>query len=380
MRVLIDARKIDDGGIGTYIRNLVTGILEVGTAAEVGIICGASRTIPAQWRGAVAVHLDETPCYSLSELLLFPRKSLLRQYDLFHVPHYTLPLALDVPTVVTVHDLIHVNHPETWYHRFVASRLVRSALRRADRVLTVSEATRRELVDLVGGDPRVLGKIRVVPNALAQEFAAYETGDHRTAEPYLLSVCSTEKAHKGTRELLEAFSILKSHSSRTRSSRSGAAIKLKVVGKGASAQRLRSMPVAANDDIEFLGEVSSAELCRLYAGATALVVASRAEGFCLPVLEAQARHVPVISTPIPAVEDLVTHQDTLADDFSPQALAQAMRRALERGASPVTEEMRGQYARHLARFDRQKVAAEVLSVYGEAIEGEGRSAGCEVVR
>ena len=370
MRVLIDARKIDDGGIGTYIRNLVTGILELGTA-EVGILCGGSRNIPAQWRGAVEVHPDDTPCYSLSELFLFPRRSLVRQYDLFHVPHYTLPFALDIPTVITVHDLIHVNHPETWYHRFIASRLVRSALRRADRVLTVSEATRRELVDLVGGDPRVLGKIRVVPNALSPEFASVDIGDRNVGEPYLLSVCSTDKAHKGTPELLEAFSILKTDSGRVRSSKPGAAIKLKVVGKGASVQRLKSMSTAANNDVEFLGEVSNAELCRLYAGATALVVASRAEGFCLPVLEAQARHVPVISTPIPAVEDLVTYQDTLADDFSPQALAQAMRRALEKGASAVTDEIRAQYARHLARFDRQKVAAEVLAVYGEAIEGVG---------
>lgn len=365
MRVLVDARKVDDGGIGTYIRNLVCGLLEH-RDVEVGAICASASVHPPEWAGRVTLHHDDTRCYSFSEFLLFPKRDLLAQYDLFHVPHYTLPVGLPIPTVITVHDLIHVTHPPSWYHPLVAARLIRSSVRRATRVLTVSGATERALVEFMGGGRSVSEKIRVVPNAIAP-ISGGRTDVVLAHSPYLLSVCSTAKPHKGMRELLEAFGILKSQRrARAGNTANYQGLKLKVVGRGANPERLRSFDDIANDDVEFLGEVSSDELDRLYAGATALVVPSRAEGFCLPVIEAQARSIRVVSTPIPAVEELMTPQDTLADDFSPGALAHAMQRAL---GEPVSSEaaVAQEYARHLARFDRKKLAAEVISVYQEAL-------------
>ncbi|NDC36740.1 MAG: glycosyltransferase family 1 protein [Proteobacteria bacterium] len=382
MRVLVDARKIDDGGIGTYTRNLVAGALEH-AKVEIGVLCGSDRTLPTEWQGKVTVHHDDTPCYSLSEMFLFPKHEVAVRYDLLHVPHYTLPHRLPIPAVVTVHDLIQVTHPARWYHPMIASRLIQSALRRARRVLTVSSAIQRDLAGFVQGDESITSKIRVVPNALDPQFCAQKSEAESTrpsTAPYLLSVCSTAKPHKGTHQLLEAFSMLTRgmHKGSRGDERAGcgADLQLKVVGRGATPERLAALGDGVQRNVEFLGEVDAQKLARLYASATALVVPSLAEGFCLPVLEAQAFGVPVVTTPIPAVEDLVTQFDTVAEGFSPRALAEAMQRALQRSDNQGPEEVSSEYRRHLARFDRKRLAGEVVSVYQEALN-DGVNSGQE---
>jgi len=372
MQVLVDARKIADGGIGTYIRNLVSGLIEQ-PGVELGVLTRSDANLPAGWRERIAIHVDDTRPYSLSEMFLFPDREVLSSYDLMHIPHYTLPFLLPKPAVITVHDLIHVTHPESWMHSLLAPQLIRSALSRAARVLTVSKASERALCEFVGDKEAIRSKIRVVPNAIDPALLERRASPYVAGAPYILSVCSTAKPHKGTTELLEAFDLLK----RDRRVEGVAELKLIVVGRGATRERQQQLGVLEQSDIEFMGEVSSESLAALYDGARALVVPSRVEGFCLPVLEAQARRIPVVTTPIPAVEDLVTSRDTIAEDFTAIALARAIGSCLVSGTDSKNPASEDEYQRHLSRFDRRLLAAEVLSVYQEILNeaAEGSAEG-----
>ncbi|MDP1591075.1 MAG: glycosyltransferase, partial [Prosthecobacter sp.] len=123
--------------------------------------------------------------------------------------------------------------------------------------------------------------------------------------------------------------------------------------------------------VHLLGMVSREDLCQLYAAADALVVASYAEGFCLPVLEAHVCGTPVIARPVPAVLELLSASDTVCTDFSLNALQDALVDFSGRAHSGLTlseAEISGQ----LECFSAVNTAARVLEVYREALGLKGR--------
>jgi glycosyltransferase involved in cell wall biosynthesis len=350
LQILFDGRKLEHGGIGVYAHNLIAGLVETPGVA-VTVIGDPAVIARHSWAPAVTTVADVTRPYSFAELCLLGRRLRRQACDVFHTPHYVLPLGLEVPTVVTVHDLIQVRQPERFYYPLVAGGLVRSALRRADRVVTVSEASRRDLVEF-SGDPAVVGKITVVPNAIDPVFldARAETPERE----YLLAVLSMAKPHKGLASLLEAFAWARARSVRA------ARTELVIVGYGADkdavTERARHAGIA--DGVRVLGRVDHPTLAALYAGARGLVCPSRAEGFCLPVLEAHGAGTPVVVTPVPAVRELVTPADIVCDDFSTGALGRGILALLDR-ATAVTID-RGVIGE---RFGRAGVAARTLEIY-----------------
>ncbi|MCB0360540.1 MAG: glycosyltransferase family 4 protein, partial [Bdellovibrionales bacterium] len=314
LSVVIDARKVGDGGIGVYIENLVDGLLDLGLidAGELDLHLlvtpefefgkGSSevQACAERWRGKVQTVVEYAKKYSLSEYLQIGRRhrALFRKADVFHAPHYTLPLNIGCPTVVTVHDVIHVSHPETFYHRPVSAFLISSALQRATEVITVSHASAQVLKNLVR-DPGKL--IHVIPNAVRREIGQSTPREievlkrsRRIHRPYCMFV-GNDRPHKGFRELVDAWMILK----RRLRERGFQTPELFAVGNRFQPSTLRLVSSCGlADDIRFLGEVGTVELGHLYCGARAVIVPSRVEGFGLPALEGMASGVPVICTPV----------------------------------------------------------------------------------
>jgi len=379
LRVLLDARKLWDGGIGVYTENLIAGLLQQPGIALTLIVPPAVAASPRfaryPWSGMVGILEDASPGYSYDELFRFAQRIPFRRYDLYHVPHYTLPFGVPIPSVITVHDLIHIQHPERMYYPLIAKSLIRSALRRATRVLTVSQATLNELKRFYGRNRRVAGKLRLVPNSLDPYFLKdcapqeYLPARFRLHGAYLMSVFSTLKPHKGLRDLLQAFHALKRSAATAAPAlaRAIADLKLVLVGQGmqhpAEVDRLLDH-AGAVEDVYLFGAVSKEDLLNLYAGAAALVVPSLAEGFGLPVIEAQAQGTPVIARPVPALQELLTRRDTLCADFSQAALQRGLSAFIENHVRGETGKSRGTDL--LRRFDRAEVARAVMHVYREA--------------
>ncbi len=366
VRVLLDARKVSDGGIGVYIQNLVRGFAEAGGVSLTLLVKPGER--PAALAGCSLI-VDSSPCYSLDEMLFLARRIPWQRFDLFHTPHYVLPLGVPIPSVVTVHDLIHVEQPERFFYPWVAKRLMCSAVRRASVVLAVSEATRQAVIGLAGAEP---SKIRRIPNAIAPAFLRGSSvldlpAVVAEAGSFFFSLFSNLKPHKGIEDLFEAYRQFKSQGLWRQ--RSATCPKLVIAGIGADAiarsPRLAAL-VGSIGDIMVLGKVGEGQLAALYRRAAAVVVASRLEGFCLPALEAQAVGTPVVCRPVPALCELVTERDVVAADMS----AEGLRDALAEGLQGAAAHGRAPYPAHLALYSPARTAAQVVEAYRAAVATE----------
>ena len=370
-KVLLDGRKLGDGGIGVYIDNLIRGFLEVGNV-DLSVLTSQARVNTLEFRDRVNWVFDEAAPYSVDEMLFMPRRVDFAKFDLFHSPHYTLPFGIPIPKIVTVHDLIHITHPERFYYPFVATRLISSAVRRADGVVAVSRDTRRALMELTGIPEK---KVHFIPNAVSSCVTAASSGRSGAARkyadlsPYVLAVFSNIKPHKGLRDLITAFRSLRSGGANPPSASLNRALKLVLVGYGTeeifNSPELLSL-IGDESNIHILGRVSNEELFALYARSKAVVIPSHAEGFCLPALEAQALGAPLVCRPVPALCELVTDRDVVATDFSINALTAALSQAVQRDI--IHEEGEVIERSRLSEFGRTRIVQQTTELYADVLE------------
>jgi glycosyltransferase involved in cell wall biosynthesis len=260
-----------------------------------------------------------------------------RDADVLHCPTYRGPLRSALPLVVTVHDLAVFRHPEAFnrWTRAYSPRVVPRVLAAASRVIAVSQFTRRELVDVLDVPE---DKIRVVPNGVDDEF----TAEGPVAEGQYVLAVGTLEPRKNLPRLVEA------------ARRSD--VELRVVG----ARGWGGVEVGGNG-VRWLGEVNDEELARLYRGALCVAYPSRYEGFGIPVLEAMACGVPVVTARGTAMEEVADGAAVLVDPDDPADIAAGIERASAERDSLV--------ARGLARaraFRWDAIADATVAVYREA--------------
>jgi glycosyltransferase involved in cell wall biosynthesis len=246
----------------------------------------------------------------------WPLPRLLRRLRpaLVHFQHVVAP-GTRSPVVVTVHDLSFERHPKLMgaRDRFFFRTMVPRSVRRADRVLAVSEETKRDLIERYGADER---KVVVTPNGVDETFSP--EGPARNGRPYLLFVGALQP-RKDPVVAIEALALADPD------------LALVLVGpdKGAAAEARRSVArLGLTGRVEFAGHVEKQELAALYRGAEALVFPSRYEGFGLPVLEAMASGTPVVATSAGAIPEVAGDAAVLVRPGDPVALADGIERAL----------------------------------------------------
>ena len=269
-------------------------------------------------------------------LAALPRRA--RGLDVLHCPSFRAPLRSPVPLVVTVHDLAVLRHPEVFnrWSRTYGRLVVPGVVRAADRVIAVSEFTKRELVEVVGVSP---DRIRVVPNAVAEPF----TSEGAAAEgDYALTV-GTIEPRKNLPRLFEAMKDV--------------GLELRVVGERGWGQ--------SNVDVglhhfRFLGRVSDETLANLYRGARVFVYPSLYEGFGIPVLEAMACGVPVVTNRGGALEELTAGAAVLVDPHDPSSIRAGVEEALAR-----RDELRSAGLERARGFSWAASAAATAAVYRE---------------
>ena len=257
--------------------------------------------------------------------------------DVLHCPTYRGPARSRVPLVVTVHDLAIFRHPEAFnrWTRAYSPRVVTRVLEAAQRVIAVSEFTRRELIELLRVPDE---KIRVVPNAVGDEFT--NVGEAEEGD-YVLAV-GTLEPRKNLARLVEAVQRTKRE--------------LRVVG----ARGWGGVEVGGNG-VRWLGEVSDRELARLYRGAACVAYPSLYEGFGIPVLEAMACGAPVVTTRGTAMEEVADGAAVLVDARDPAEIATGIERA-----ATDRDELVARGLERASQFRWDAVAAATVQVYREA--------------
>jgi glycosyltransferase involved in cell wall biosynthesis len=268
--------------------------------------------------------------------------------------------------VLTVHDVTANVHPG--YFKSLAGARVRwllaRGLRRAFRVLVPTEATRRELLQYYPEtDP---AKIRVIPYGVTQEFPAsadVEPGDWARAlsSDFILYV-GRFHVRKNLERLLEALALMKSRGRRAQ---------MVLAGRDFwSRDRILGKIHALGLEKEVLcpGHLSDAELELLYRRAAVFAYPSLHEGFGFPPLEAMARGVPVLSSNLSAMPEVLSDAALLVDPHDTEAIAAGLTRLLDDGALRAELVRKGKA--RAAEFTWDRTARATLQVYAEAAESE----------
>lgn len=297
--------------------------------------------------------------FSLSQQWAVPRTLHRVNAQVYHSLYLLMPYRTGVPTVLSVNDLIPLTRPaeSTWRARVFFALSLALALRTAQRVITISDHTRR---DLLARFRYPAEHVRTIPLAADARFAPVAQAEilslreaYGLPERFVLYVGSN-KPHKNLVTLIRAWAGVQSDA-------------LLVIA-GAWDPRYPHAKVETalrhlEGRVRWLGPVAEANLPALYAAATAFVFPSLYEGFGLPPLEAMASGTPVVCSEAPALPEVV---GDAALTFPPQdvkALREALQRVLDDAALRETLRVRG--LARAAQFSWARTAQETLAVYRE---------------
>ena len=266
-----------------------------------------------------------------------------------HFQH-SLPLACPSPAVVTVHDLSFERDSSVMGRRdrLIFRTMVPRSVRRAARVLAVSELTKRDLIELCDIPEE---KIVVTPNGVDPAFTP--EGPKADGEAYALFVGALQP-RKDAPAAIEALALL-----------GNGPLRLVVVGQDKGGRAEAERAVERNGlagRVEFRGHVPQQELAALYRGATCLVFPSRYEGFGLPMVESMASGTPVVATTAGAIPEVAGSAAILVEERNPVALAGGIERAIADRERLVAAGLEW-----VKRFTWAETARRTLAVYRELV-------------
>jgi glycosyltransferase involved in cell wall biosynthesis len=318
--VLFDARWIGNSGTGRFareVKNLLPNLEEF--------------------------QRERRPSHPLDPVLL-GMELWQRRPKLFFSPGYNSPVGWPKPFVFTLHDLHHLcvkdnsNALKRAYYKYV----IRPACHRAAFVLTVSEYSKREITAWAGLKEE---KIINVGNGVGLPFTPtgrkYEPG-----YPYLLYVGS-RKPHKNLPRLLEAYSI------------SGIRRDVRLVLSGSVDQHISGKieQLGLSGNVVFINLDADQNLSDVYRGALALVFPSLYEGFGLPPLEAMACGIPVLTSNLCSLPEVVGDAGVLVDPLVVEAIADGIRRLVQ--DSGLRAELRQKGLLRAKEFSWDKTAGRI---------------------
>jgi glycosyltransferase involved in cell wall biosynthesis len=289
------------------------------------------------------------------------------QLDLFYSPDFVLPpVRDDIPTLLTVHDLSFVHFPEAFTPALVRylNQVVPSSISRSSHVLADSQATKDDLVDIWSVPPH---KITVLYSGVSQAFRPVTGKDHINNVrkkyglgdwPYVMSV-GTLQPRKNYEMLIKAFQPVAEKS---------ALCLLIAGGKGWMFERMLAEVEAQGlgDRVFFLGFVDDDDLPALYSEATLFLFASLYEGFGLPLLEAMACGVPVMTSNASSLPEVAGSAAVQLPPDNPNLWTSTMLDLLE-DASWRTELVASGF-RQVRQFTWSKSAQQLLSIIDRMLD------------
>jgi glycosyltransferase involved in cell wall biosynthesis len=353
MNVAIDARLLTTANTGdsSYWKGLVKGLGETEADHRFVLYSNADRPdfIPDDER---LVWRKVAGGGRLWSLWTFPRAA---RADGCAVAHgqYSMSV-LHRRSVTTVHDVSFFIEPG-WFKpkdRWLLQRSVPSSIRRARRVITVSETSRKEIEEHI---PVARDKVTVTYNALGQNVTPMEKAEAKRVveqelgltDPFLLTV-GTRWPRKNLALAIEAFRLASPHLPH----------KLVVTGKPGWGE----LPAA--DRVDFPGYVSDATLSALYSAADLFLLPSRHEGFGIPVLEAFACRCPVLCSSGGALPEVAGDAAHVEPSWRAEDWARAIRALLS--DSSKLDAMRRRGLERLGEFSWVETARRTVGVYEEA--------------
>jgi glycosyltransferase involved in cell wall biosynthesis len=370
MRVIMDGRPLQGAssvrGIGSYERGLLGGFRELPAPPTVSLLLSAHREPPAEVTSARLpsarrIRVVHPTLQPIADTLFVANALRGLRADLYHAIEFGQPWRTRLPVVVTVHDLIPFVMPRDypWVRR--ARVLGLHLVRRADAVIAVSEATRRDILRFTKTDP---ARITVIPEGISPVFqpASTDAIDRlreklRLDRPFLLAV--------GTFDPRKRIALLADVVRRVRQDRD---VVLVIAGDqgtftGTVTGELARASLA--DHSRVIGHVTNDDLIALYTAAAAFVFTSAYEGFGLPPLEAMACGTPAVLFDNSSLPEVSGDAAAVVPDGDAGAMAAAINHILD----DASERERRRFAGHAwaATFTWRRAAELTYETYRGAL-------------
>ncbi|MFH0984237.1 MAG: glycosyltransferase family 1 protein [Candidatus Omnitrophota bacterium] len=355
-RIGLDVRMLQNSGIGTYLRGLLSGLNTLGLDKNIALFGGGQAPFSA-------------PIYSVQEQWQYP--GLLRQCQLWHAPHYNVPLLKGkTRLVVTIHDIIHwlfrkqfLSPLQTAYAGFMLKRAVTSA----EQIIAVSQHTKNDLVEHFQAPAQKITVIHEGVEESCREIPPSELGPafevlrkkYGVPQDFFLYV-GLMKPHKNVLMLTRIFRGLK-ETGQVRAS-------LVLIGRKDKRyppgyQDLASLN--STGGIFYLPTIEAQELKIFYNQALALVHPSLYEGFGLTLLEAMQSGTPVLTTNSSSIPEVVGDAALRFDATDEKALRDALVR-LDQDV-PLRESLRLKGLERVKLFSWKEMARKTAEVYEKAL-------------
>ncbi len=370
-KIAIDARiwRSSTGGIGRYARNLVTELSKIDQENEYTVIITPEdeKEFSLQAKNFKKLVVDIAH-YSYSEQLKLPKILKEENFDLIHFTQFNHPLLYRGKFVVTVHDLIMHLYPsgkqtKSLLHK-VAYRRVMSDTRRANAVIVPSEATKNDLISMLGFPS---SKIVVTPEGSESRFHQASQHDieqvrakYKLPKQYLLFVSRWEH-YKGLPILVQAFERLSAQFPEL-----GLVICGRPVAQSPQVSQLVSDAQRKNPLVVTPGFVSDEDLAPLYSGASVYVHPSWYEGFGIMILEAFAAGAPVVTSNVSSLPEVVGDAGLLVDPRNLEDLTLKISSILKDPS--LAESLKQKGLQRVKDFSWAKMAEQTLSVYRSIID------------
>jgi len=322
MKICIDVRKYFDFGIGTYLRNIIDQFAKISSPHQFFLLAapGDIDNLP-KFPGNFSVIKESAGKYSIREHLTIPAKLRKLEVDLYHSPHYVVPLVKAKPTLTVISDLIHLrfkaNLKRAGAYTY-AKFMIKHALKSSDSVVTISEWSKNDILKMCNFQR---SDINVIYGAVDDRFhkiiddkilrAVFEKVD--IPDQYILYT-GAFKEHKNIARLIQAFSRLKRKQCPF------------LILAGDRLEKYKHLQALINEldlqkNIINPGWLNLEEFNALYSSAAAFIFPSLYEGFGLSPLEAMKCRTPVVSSDAACMPEILGEAALYFDPYSVEDIA-----------------------------------------------------------
>lgn len=360
MRVAIDIQTTlgQPTGFGFYVSNLVSSLRKIKSDVDLITIKPLSSDDLS------------TPQRFLWDQFTFPKLANREKADILHQPCFSAPLFYKNPVVITIHDIINILFADnvSLPSRIFYSKWMPLTYKKASRVITISESTKKDIIKTLGIQEE---KIVVIPLAADKKFMERISREdinkvktkYNLPEKYILHI-GTLEPRKNLGFLIEVFSeVVKDKKTHDWN--------LVITGKKGWHYRelyQKVKELGLESKVIFTGYFDEADKPALYKGAAVFAFPSLYEGFGLPLLEAMASGVPVISSNASSMPEVVGDAGILISPQDKALWVKSIKKVLSEGK--LRDKMRVENKKQAANFSWEKTAKKTAEVYKEVAEGK----------
>jgi glycosyltransferase involved in cell wall biosynthesis len=364
------SRNYRGAGINSYIYHLLSNLGQIDSGYRYTVFLSDRRFADEQLR----LYRTRWPTHRpvvriLWEQLVQPIALRQQGIDLLHAMAFAGPLITPCPFVVTIYDLSFYHYPDAFrpWNRLYLSIFTALSARRAQRVIAISESTRRDVVTMLGVphdrvDVAYCGVDEVFHPLPVAEVATFR--QERALPDHFILYLGTLEPRKNIRKLIQAYS-------QWRTMEPGIPKLVVAGGKGWYYDQIFAEveSLGLTGEVIFPGYVMQHELPWWYNAADLFVYPSRYEGFGLPVLEAMASGTPVVTTHVASLPEVAGDAALLVSPDEESQLIEAMHRVLS--DESLRREMITKGLAHAAGFTWARTAQQTVDIYHRALGKKG---------